>query len=79
MYEFLEAEDAGYTIPAAGQQRLAEQDRLPAEARPGDRRTRYGATSPASAMRRRAGKSPAVSWPRSNGTPPSFTRVSALS
>ena len=61
MYEFLEAEGAGYTIrlPANNvlQNRIAYLLKRPAGRPPQG----YGATSPASAMRRRAGRSPAVS------------------
>jgi hypothetical protein len=79
MYEFLETEGAGYTIRVPANNVLQNGIGYCASARPGARHTKYGAITPASPIRRRAGTSPAALWPRSNGTPPSFTRVSALS
>ena len=74
IYEFLEAEGYGYAIRLPANRLLQEQDRLPAQAsRSGDRRTRSGATTPASAIRRRAGTSRATSWPRSSGIRASCT------
>src|SRR6516162_4639528 len=74
MYEFLEAERAGYTIrlPASSvlQRRIDRSD---------DRRMRFAATTPASAIRRRAGTSRDASWPRSSGIRANFTRASASS
>jgi hypothetical protein len=48
-------------------------------ARSGDRRTRCDPTTPASAIRRRAGKSRGVSWRRSSAIEASFILASALS
>ena len=59
--------------PAADQLRLAGQDRLSAEASGRvDRRMRCAGITPASAIRRGAGTSPATSWPRSSGIPASL-------
>ena len=43
------------------------------------RRSRSGDTTPASAIRRKAGRCHAASWPRSSGTPASFIPASASS
>src|SRR5271166_4472376 len=47
--------------------------------RSGDRRMRYAASTPASAIRRRAGRNPAGWWPRLSGIRANCIRASALS
>ena len=79
IYEFLEGEGIGYTIRLPANRVLQDGSDTSSSARSGDRRTRCAATSPVSVIGRRAGKSPAGSWPRSNGTPASCTRASASS
>ena len=44
-----------------------------------DRRLRCAGITPASPIRRRAGRNRAASWPRSSGIPASFIRASASS
>jgi hypothetical protein len=79
IYRFLEAEGMGDVIWLPANRTL--QDRIGyLLKRPGGRPPHEcAATSRASAIRRRAGGSRGVSWPRSSGTPASFTRVSASS
>jgi hypothetical protein len=81
MYEFLEAEGMGYAIRLPVNRVLQERIILAicSSAQSGDRRTRCAATSPASAIRRRAGTNPGVSWPRLSGIRLSFTHASASS
>jgi len=79
MYEFLEAERAGYTIRLPANSVLQGRTDICSSVRSDDHRTRCAATSPASAIRHKAGRNPGGSWRRSNGTQMSFTRVSASS
>jgi hypothetical protein len=80
VYEFLEAEGMGYTIRLAANRVLQERiGCLLSSARSGDRRTRCAATTPVSAIRRRAGRNPGGWLPRSSGTPASFIRASGSS
>src|SRR4051794_19614353 len=67
VYELLEAEGASYTIRLPANQVLQDKIGYLLKRPSDDRLTRYGATTPASAIRRRAGASRATSWPRSNG------------
>jgi DDE family transposase len=67
IYEFLEAEGMGYAIrlPPTGSCRTRSD--TCSNARSGDRRTRCDASTPASAIRRRAGRNPVGWWPRLSG------------
>ena len=70
----------GLCDPAAGQPRLAgARSATCSSVRSGDRRTRCAVTTPASAIRRRAGRSRGGWWPRSSGIRASFIRASASS
>jgi hypothetical protein len=60
IYEFLEAESIGYTIRLPANRILQDKIGYLLKRRSGDRRTRCAATSPASAIRRRAGRSRGV-------------------
>ena len=79
VYELLEAEGASYAIRLPAnyvlQDKIGHLLKRPV-GRPPHEVRRY---TPASAIRRRAGTSLAMSWPRSSGTRASCTRVSALS
>jgi hypothetical protein len=79
IYEFLEAEGIGYTIRLPANPVLQRRIGYLLTRPVGDRRTRCDATTPASAIRRRAGTSRAASWRRSNGTRAICTRASASS
>ena len=72
MYEFLEGDDIGYTIRLPANRVLQDRIGYLLKCPVGRPRTRCAATTPASAIRRRAGKSRGVSWRRSSGTRASF-------
>jgi hypothetical protein len=73
IYKFLEAEGMGYAIRLPANSILQSKTDTCSSARLGDRRMSCAATSPASAIRRKAGRNPDGSWRRSSGTPMSFT------
>jgi len=79
IYKFLEAEGMGYAIRLPANSILQSKTDTCSSARLGDRRMSCAATSPASAIRRKAGRNPDGSWRRSSGTPMSFIRGSASS
>jgi len=75
IYEFLEAEGMGYAIRLPANSICRARSDTCSSARLGDRRMSCAATSPASVIRRRAGGSQGVSWPRSSGIRVSFARA----
>jgi hypothetical protein len=79
IYDFLEAEGMGYAIRLPANRVLQRKIGYLLKRPLDDRRMSCAATSPASAIRRRAGRSRGVSWPRSSGTPASFIRASGSS
>ena len=79
IYEFFEVEGMGYAIRFPANRILQEKIGYLLKRRSVDRRMRCAATMPASATRRRAGRSPAEWWRKSSGIQASFIRGSASS
>src|SRR5438105_13829330 len=67
IYEFIEAEGIGYTIRLPANRVLQDRIGYLLKRPVGRHRSRCAVTSPASATRRRVGRSRDVSWPRSSG------------
>src|SRR6266567_4767184 len=79
VYEFLEAEGFKYAVRLPANQILQERIAYLLKRPVGRLPSRSGGTTPASAIRRKAGRYRAAWWPRSSGTQASFIRASASS
>jgi hypothetical protein len=79
IYELLEAEGAGYTIRLPANRVLQDKIGYLLKCPVGRPPQRYGAITPVSVIRRRAGTSRATSLPKSSGTRMSCTRAWVLS